>query len=603
MSSVASQYLSPLWIGRLVHENVAERPLLAARHRAFIAPRLVSSAVLLLAAPLWLFLFGPPTQTQTLLFLVAQTPLASIVLLARSGNLRMAQNLSILGWVALAAVLQTRMDAQAVASVACLSVALIEALLASETALAVMIEIGVIGLLTLGGGASDAPFSLTQAATLAAPLGLYVALIAFSMRSVEQARAQDDAKNTRERQLLSGVSADIVLRIDSAGDVRAVMSDTQKSYRLDSRALTGRGFFRRLHIADRPSFLKLVSSRQPHDAPIMLRARMGDFSDNASDSFAAAEMQCFEARLLQRDALSDGAYICALRDVTATVRAQETLAAAQAESERATESRTRVLANISHELRTPLNAIIGFADMLASPALAPADLGRQREYAGIISTSAQHLLAVVNTIIDISKIDSGAMQITPEAFSLSALLDQCCDMMQMQADQSGVTLQRDYRADIGEFVADRRACKQIVINLLSNAVKFTPAGGRVQIRVAPDRDHLAIAVIDTGVGIAAHDLANIGKPFFQANAAHDRANEGTGLGLSVVRGLVGLHNGAITLESAPRNGTTVTVRLPLQGDATQAPAAGAADIKTIARRGALLTNTLDIDQLTVKKIA
>ena len=142
-----------------------------------------------------------------------------------------------------------------------------------------------------------------------------------------------------------------------------------------------------------------------------------------------------------------------------------------------------------------------------------------------------------------SKIELGSMQIFPEPFSLPKLVEQCCDMIQIKADQGQVTLARECRGDLEEVVADKRACKQILLNLLSNAVKFTPPRGTVTVRLRPEGNSLVLAVSDTGIGIGADDLARLGDPFFQASSSHDRSYEGTGLGLSVVRGLVGLHGG------------------------------------------------------------
>ena len=238
---------------------------------------------------------------------------------------------------------------------------------------------------------------------------------------------------------------------------------------------------------------------------------------------------------------------------------------------------------MSHELRTPLNAIIGFSEMLASRTLCPADAGKQREYAGIIHQSGQHLLEVVNSILDMSKIRSGTFAILAEPFDLAPLVDECCDMVKLKADQGLVRLVRDYPRDLDEIVGDKRACKQILINLLSNAVKFTPEHGEVAVSVRPDGTAILISVADSGVGIGAADLARLGDPFFQARSSRDRPFEGTGLGLSVVRGLVGLHGGTIALESEPGRGTRVSVRLPLD-HRTQGPAEQSATIETIARR-------------------
>jgi cell cycle sensor histidine kinase DivJ len=236
---------------------------------------------------------------------------------------------------------------------------------------------------------------------------------------------------------------------------------------------------------------------------------------------------------------------------------------------------------VSHELRTPLNAIIGFSEILATD-MAGVDEVRRRDYARIIRESGHHLLAVVNTLLDISKIETGNFDVSPDGFDMASLVHGCCDLMRLKAEQGGVALEREVAADLPEVVADQRACKQVLINLLSNAVKFTPSGGTVTVGLRRERDRIVLVVTDTGVGVPEDDLPKLGNPFFQANSSYSRAHEGTGLGLSVVRGLVGLHNGSMTIESQMGEGTRVTVSLPLDCR-SGAPPAAAIPVQTIAR--------------------
>ncbi len=308
--------------------------------------------------------------------------------------------------------------------------------------------------------------------------------------------------------------------------------------------------------------------------------------DGAPSSFVR-----FEARTCPLPATEgvvdedSGAFVCILRDVTAAAKAEDEIAAARREGELALAAKTHFLANVSHELRTPLNAIIGFAEMLSNPEAEPKpqEARKRREYARIISESGRRLHDVVNTIIDISKIESGSMHILIEPFSLGALMDQCCETLRPKAQPRGIALACIYPTEIEDIWADKRACRQILLSLLSNAIKFTPASGRVSLSLAIEGAHFAISVKDTGVGISAPDLAKLGEPFFQASAPDDRAVEGAGLGLAVVRGLVGLHGGRIGIESAPRLGATVTVRLP-QDCRGRANRLAPVKIETVVRR-------------------
>lgn len=210
---------------------------------------------------------------------------------------------------------------------------------------------------------------------------------------------------------------------------------------------------------------------------------------------------------------------------------------------------------------------------------------RQREYAGLIHQSGHHLLDVVNTLLDISRIQSGNFDYKPEAMDAAELVRSCCNLMTLKAGQGQVAL-KVASAGPSEIVADARACRQVLINLISNALKYTAPGGTVSVGLTREVDGLEITVADTGMGIAPEDLPRLGTPFFQAGSGgYARSHEGTGLGLSVVQGLVGLHGGSIRIESAPGAGTVVTVTFPYTGRDQSAPG-GPAPISTAVRGAA-----------------
>ena len=170
---------------------------------------------------------------------------------------------------------------------------------------------------------------------------------------------------------------------------------------------------------------------------------------------------------------------------------------------------------------------------------------------------------MVNGILDMSKMETGNFEITPEPFAPAPAIGSCCDLLALKAQEAGVELKTRIAADLPEIVADRRALNQILINLISNAIKFTPRGGRVSVSALCDGPKLAVAVEDTGVGIGEADLPRLGEAFFQARASYDRRHDGTGLGLSIVKGLVRLHGGDMDIRSRLGEGTRVTVRLPI----------------------------------------
>lgn len=253
------------------------------------------------------------------------------------------------------------------------------------------------------------------------------------------------------------------------------------------------------------------------------------------------------------------------RDICEERELREKLATALAEACSANEAKARFLAAVSHELRTPLNAILGFSDVLAGEYFGKLENDRQREYVGLIRQSGGHLLSVVNTMLDMSKIETGRYQLLTEPFVLGEALEACRAMLDLSAREKGLTLTSRVARGLGEVVADRRAIQQILINLASNAIKFTDAGGAVTMDAMRVGDDLVITVGDTGIGIAAEKLESIGQPFMQVDNAYTRSHEGTGLGLSLVKGLVDLHGGRFKIVSRMGEGTVVTITMPADG--------------------------------------
>jgi cell cycle sensor histidine kinase DivJ len=252
-----------------------------------------------------------------------------------------------------------------------------------------------------------------------------------------------------------------------------------------------------------------------------------------------------------------------MRDVTDRKIQEQALDLARTTAERADASKTRFLATMSHELRTPLNAIIGFSEMIVQEDVLMVDAARRKEYAQLINDSGQHLLSVVNGILDMSKMEAGNFEISPEPFSPRPALVNCCNLLALKARENGIDLVTRAPDDLPHITGDPRAFKQIVLNLVSNAIKFTERGGTVTVSAAIEGSRLELRVTDTGVGIGPEDLKRIGDPFFQAGTTYQRRHEGTGLGLSIVKSLVALHSGEMTVQSRIDEGTTIIVALPV----------------------------------------
>jgi len=229
-------------------------------------------------------------------------------------------------------------------------------------------------------------------------------------------------------------------------------------------------------------------------------------------------------------------------------------------AERANRMKSRFLANVSHELRTPLNAIIGFSDLMRSEHFGALSPAKSREYANDIHTSSQNLLAVINDILDMAKVEEGKMTLFEESVDLAAQAGLALRFVEERARQGGVTLRRELEPNLPLLLADQRSVRHILINLLSNAVKFTPPGGYVTVTTRLDRGHLELTVADTGIGMSPAHVEIALTPFGQVANEYTRKHDGTGLGLSLVKSLAELHGATLEIESSLGAGTRIRVR-------------------------------------------
>jgi signal transduction histidine kinase len=238
--------------------------------------------------------------------------------------------------------------------------------------------------------------------------------------------------------------------------------------------------------------------------------------------------------------------------------------------EAASRHKSEFLANMSHELRTPLNAVIGFSEVLLQRMFGELS-DKQEEYLKDIYASGQHLLSLINDILDLSKIEAGRMELALADFDLPGAVENVLILMRERAARRGITLARTVDEGLGTIHADERKVKQVLLNLLSNALKFTPEGGRIDVRATLRDGMVDIAVTDTGIGIAPEDHEAVFEEFRQVGTASHRV-EGTGLGLALSRKFVALHGGRIWVESAVGRGATFTFTLPLAGPPGTTPA-------------------------------
>jgi PAS domain S-box-containing protein len=253
-----------------------------------------------------------------------------------------------------------------------------------------------------------------------------------------------------------------------------------------------------------------------------------------------------------------------ITDASPRIRAEENLREAKHQAEIANRAKSDFLANVSHELRTPLNAIIGFSEIMQMQMFGPMGHTQYAAYADDIHASGKHLLSIINDILDLSKIEAGRYQLHIEPVDVEETFDDCVRLVRERAENAGVKVSRALDPDTPRLLADRRAVKQILINLLSNAIKFTPQGGAVTLTAQPAEGEgwVALSVSDTGIGIPPEQIDNALSAFGQVDNPFTRSQEGTGLGLPIVKSLVELHGGRFAIESAVGKGTSVTMVLP-----------------------------------------
>ena len=572
-------------ISALSHKNIQGRLLDKSRHELFFMARFCISACAVASAPLYFLWAGIPSLYEVAAFCCMMMPLISIAALSRTGRLAFAHSINAAGTIGFAFILTASGHMSPDFALAWSMMLPVEAALmigkrgALLTGLCVLASLTI---LSLGDGLGI--FVLNPAASahpllLAAPVMLYGLWLSLAGLRLMDVSKQENSSQAADYTALTQIIRDLIIRTDRTGSVLKASSNGLAQFNLELKDLSGRGLFERIHVADRPLYLKTLSDavnmRQTSTAVLRLRSTGANIYDsNVVPVFRWVEISSHALPITEaEDSLSSLEIVSILRDITDQITRESEILAAREDSDIAAKWKDRFLANVSHELRTPLNAIIGFSDMLSNEQIAPKDPAKIREYASIICTSGQHLLEVVNTILDMSRIESGNYELDSEPFDLAKIIEQTCDMVRLKAEANGVTILRHLDARITEMTADKRAVKQILLNLVSNAVKFTPRDGRVEISTRPDGNHVLFIVSDNGIGISAPDLAKLGNPFFQVSREHNRSHEGTGLGLSVVRGLVGLYNGRISIDSAPGQGTTITVRLPVDRGAypTQAP--------------------------------
>ncbi|MGQ4272446.1 sensor histidine kinase [Terrihabitans sp. B22-R8] len=548
-----------------MHTSALSDARLFARHRTFIASHLAASMMGFAIIPLFLILSGGHLSALAAIFLTwLVVPLLVAMHLSRTGRLQEALAISIgslcLPILAIAAL------SGGVQSSAMIVLPFVIFETASRleiegarragfsAAIAVMtlLAAGLLGVLPVpAGGHSDPVWLLFSGAASLIAIG-YACFLA---KRLGHAHAPSEPNVADRYDFVVSNSQNLVTVHHRDGSVISASAAATEFLGVEKSALLARGLFDRVHVSDRPAFLTAISdvAVTGEDRMLDLRLQRAVSGLPSHPQFVLVQMRC-------RRCNQSGEVVVVARDISA----KDAAALPSDEASKQAEAvKNALLANVSHELRTPLNAIIGFSELLTEKHANGVDPKRREEYAELIHDSGLHLLSVVNGILDMSRIESGNFTIIREPLSIKEVIDGCVQLFELKAATAGVTVVSEAGRGLPAIVADKRACKQILINLLSNAIKFTPPGGRVRIEAREMGGQMRVEVSDTGIGVSAEDLPRLGTSFFQACSSYERPFEGTGIGLSVVKGLVALHGGRFDVQSRVGAGTRIIIDLPL----------------------------------------
>src|SRR4051812_43956900 len=565
------------YIDTLVHPSARLDPLTAARHRAFIAPRFVGGLMALTALPIHLAVSGVPDALEIFIYAWLTAPILIAGYLSRTGRFEAAQIMSSGAMTALIATISMATGGMTSFAAPWLIVGPLEAALSASRRAVLTAAAFVLAAAGLMYCFADPELVGSVSAPLMAlgivSAALYATGLALGSTSLARTSSRLLVVEEDRYRLLARNITDVITRHRGNGTVRFASPAAEALFGVPAKSLLGHGLFDRVHVADRPAYLTALAQAAARGVAGSVEFRIRREADRTDmpARFVWVEMRC---RPLEgtgsESAGGEREVVAVIRDESERKAQEQAVEGARQEAERANAAKSRFLATMSHELRTPLNAIIGFSEMLAQEDMMQLDKARRHEYATLIGDSGHHLLSVLNGILDMSKIESGNFEITPESFAPARVAGTCCDLMALRARDAGVELVSSVPADLPDIVADKRAVKQVLINLLSNAIKFTPRGGSVTVTGECDLAHIVFTVKDTGVGIGEDDLRRVGDPFFQVRTAYDRSHDGTGLGLSIVKGLVELHGGKLEISSRLGQGTSVLVRLPIDCEKARA---------------------------------
>lgn len=549
------------WLAGLIHRSTAASPAEQMRRQLFVASKLVTSLVALVTLPLSLLAGASPGFLEHWAVLTL-APLAAVFVLSRWGWLDAAQGL--------ASAALTLFVAHAViagggslpsAFLALLAVPLEATASETRRGFALSCLLALLGIplsfVLQAMGLPDRSLSPGAILAVAGAVALGHVLARRLINQKLDILVADAARlgAEREGETLRAIG-DLVTWHDANGAILRSNGASARLLGLPPSAVQGDGLFGRIHVGDRPAFLKAVSDGINGAGPARACFRVRRGADAADHAMLWLDMRVHRLRL---DGDDRCAAVAVMRDVSEHKRLEESLDAMRRDAAGAKAARADLLAKVGHELRPPLNAIIGYSDILMGKGGSGLSETRQG-YAEIIRRSSEHMLGTVDAALDLSSIEAGRYHLTFEEIDMADLVQECCRDMALPAQRAGICLSHALSPGLPRVVADRRACRRILLNLLSDAITSTKPEGHVSVDARQEGDAVVLSL--RGKGTTGPDLPRLGTTVHR-DSTHSRPEPEGSLGLSVARGLVALHHGRIRMASTPGGGAWVRISLPV----------------------------------------
>ena len=364
-------------------------------------------------------------------------------------------------------------------------------------------------------------------------------------------------RRLREMTAILDTATDGVIVLDGNGTIESLNASAEALFGLEAHEMQGTDFGELLTPESRQSALDYLSGLKDNGVASLLN------EGREVEAIAGAGTIPLFMTMGRISSEAGGRFCAVLRDITHWKRTEAELVAARRAAETASNQKSEFLARVSHEIRTPLNAIIGFAEVMIEERFGPVENDRYREYLRDIRMSGEHVVSLVNDLLDISKIEAGKLDLNFQAVPLNELVRECIALMQPQANRAHVVLRSSLSKEVPAIVADQRTLRQIVLNLLSNSVKFTAPGGQVIASTSlAESGEALLRIRDTGEGMSEEELARALEPFRQIATATLSDRTGTGLGLPLTKALVEANRASLGIRSARGEGTVVTITFP-----------------------------------------